>query len=120
MTIAFDEFFRAYVSCALWSSTDDDGESLDVYTIDDIEGDTVAQMRTDCREFLDLASDLIGDNASDAGHDFWLTRNRHGSGFWDRGTLYGTDGEGRKLTDLAHSFGEACLLVGDEGLIFQS
>jgi len=120
MAIAFDEFFNAYVSCALWASTDDNGEPMDIYTIDDIEGDTVAQMRTDCANFLDLAGGWIGDQASDAGHDFWLTRNRHGAGFWDRGNLYGSDGKGRKLTDLAHSFGEACLLIGDEGLIFQA
>ena len=27
----------------------------------------------------------VGD-ASQASHDFWLTRNGHSTGFWDRGT----------------------------------
>ena len=35
-------------------------------------------------------------------HDYWLTRNRHGAGFWDRGL-----GDlGDRLTELAHNDGE--------------
>lgn len=37
------------------------------------------------------------------GHDFALTRNGHGAGFWDRG--YGTAGD--ILTERAKSYGEA-------------
>ena len=48
---------------------------------------------------------LSPENISQAGHDFWLTRNRHGAGFWDRGDLYGQFSQ--KFTDLAHTFGEA-------------
>lgn len=48
-------------------------------------------------------------------HDFWLTRNRHGAGFWD-GDYEKADGE--KLTELAHSFGEINLYVGDDGKIY--
>ena len=48
-----------------------------------------------------------------AGHDFWLTRNGHGAGFWDRGL-----GEaGKKLTDAAHAFGECNLYLGDDDVI---
>ena len=49
------------------------------------------------------------------GHDYWLTRNGHGTGFWDRdlpGDL------GRILTDEAHADGEAYLYVNEEaGLV---
>lgn len=37
-------------------------------------------------------------NLEQLGHDFWLTRNRHGTGFWDRGTDVGGD-----LSELAKS-----------------
>ena len=48
-----------------------------------------------------------------AGHDFALTRNRHGVGFWDGDwPVYGD-----LLTKLAHSFGEIELYVSDEGEI---
>ena len=118
MAIAFDEFFFAYTTCAIWASVDEIGEPLNViYNDDGIAPDTLAQMRTDCAGFLEMAGDLIGDHYSQAGHDFWLTRNRHGAGFWDRGTLYGTEGEGRKLTDLAHRFGSFDLYIDDDGMI---
>jgi hypothetical protein len=45
------------------------------------------------------------------GHDFWLTRNGHGAGFWDRGL-----GElGDFLTKMSKPFGEATLYVSDDG-----
>ena len=40
-----------------------------------------------------------------AGHDFWLTRNGHGAGFWDRPELYGNP-ETRALTAAAEEYGE--------------
>jgi hypothetical protein len=52
--------------------------------------------------------------AEQAGHDFWLTRNRHGAGFWDRG--HGA--EGADLTQHAKSFGDCDLYVGDDGGIY--
>lgn len=44
------------------------------------------------------------------GHDFWLTRNHHGSGFLDRGL--GQVGD--ILTAAAKSFGEVNLYVDDD------
>lgn len=54
-----------------------------------------------------------GYGAGNAGHDFWLTRNGHGCGFWDRDL-----GEiGDKLTEAAKKFGEVNLYVGDDGFV---
>lgn len=39
------------------------------------------------------------------GHDFWLTRQGHGTGFWDRKEL--PEALGEKLTEIAKAFGEA-------------
>lgn len=40
----------------------------------------------DCRIFQTRAAKyLIGLDPLQCGHDFYLTRNGHGSGFWDRG-----------------------------------
>lgn len=44
---------------------------------------------------------------SQHGHDFALTRNGHGAGFWDRG--YGPVGD--RLTDAAESYGEADIIM---------
>ena len=51
------------------------------------------------------------------GHDFWLTRNRHGAGFWDRGY---PEAIGKALTDAAHAEGSADWCVGDDGNIYQA
>jgi hypothetical protein len=126
---ASQKFFHAYVMCALWSSTDNadesGGEPLDAnYGSADIAEEAQAKMRADCDAFVDAnARDLrryveaMGwDGEARAGHDFWLTRNRHGAGFWDRGL-----GElGNRLTDASHAFGECDLYVGDDGRLYIS
>jgi hypothetical protein len=48
-------------------------------------------------------------------HDFWLTRNHHGAGFWDGD--YGAYGD--QLTAIAQTFSEVGLYIGDDGLIYQ-
>lgn len=48
-------------------------------------------------------------------HDFWLTRNHHGAGFWDGDY---PEPIATQLTNLAHGFGECNLYVGDDGLIY--
>jgi hypothetical protein len=44
-----------------------------------------------------------------AGHDFWFTRNGHGVGFWDRGL--GQVGD--DLAEIARSFGEVNVWFAD-------
>ncbi len=131
MKRVLDLFTQAYIECALWSSTDesneDGGEPLeDNYYPTDIEPETMRRIQEDCaafqadnRELLDKAGKLYSHSGQwthdeQAGHDFWLTRNRHGAGFWDRGL-----GEvGAALTQKAHEYGEFNLIVGDDGRIY--
>ncbi len=85
-----DEFTKAYIECALWSSTNDDGEPLDNdYDASDISPEGFKSAIRDCEAFqanITLLGEYYGKfNAEMAGHDFWLTRNGHGAGFWDRG-----------------------------------
>jgi hypothetical protein len=111
-----DEMLAGYVTCALWSSTTDDGTPMDdEYDTDDIASEALAEMRQDVEAFADSeADDLDGMDAGQAGHDFWLTRNHHGAGFWDRGL-----GErGDRLTAAAQSYGSVDLYVGDDGKIY--
>lgn len=117
-----DTFTIAYITCALWSSNDEStpqgGEPMDRnYSMTDIAPETLRSMRDDCARFQEAHAALIeraGLSAESAGHDFWLTRNRHGAGFWDRGL--GDVGE--KLTDAARAFGECNLYVGDDRRIY--
>ena len=115
-----DAFTRAYLEAALWSSldnTDDQGgEPLDAnYGFGDIASETLASIKSDCESFLrDHAAD-IGNNIEQAGHDFWLTRNHHGCGFWDGDWPEETD---QRLTEASHAYGIVDLYVGDDGFIY--
>lgn len=89
--VAVHAMLVGYVTCAFWS----DGQGRDT------EGAYVAvngepltpEAWTDALQ--DIAAfvhgnlaDLIATGEADweqHGHDFWLTRNGHGAGFWDRG-----------------------------------
>ena len=112
--------FNAYIECALWSSTDEDGTFFDDHFVEeDIHPDSTAKMRSDLEDFMSANADLIkrsGLSAPQVGHDFWLTRNGHGAGFWDRGL--GKIGD--DLADAARAYGSSDLYVGDDGLVHVS
>ena len=121
-----ESFFDAYCVTALWSSHDESdesgGEPLDYnYAINDIAPDSLAKMRADCDAFYAANYDDLNcegvtyspdfDQDGRGGHDFWLTRNGHGAGFWD-GDWPKLQGE--RLSDAARAFGECNLCVGDD------
>lgn len=115
-----DAFTDAYIECALWSSTDNSdpetgGDPMDDnYDVCDIAPETLASMVADCAAFqAENANDMAELDAQRCGHDFWLTRNHHGAGFWDRG--YGPIGD--RLTKAAHAYGSVDLYIGDDGKI---
>lgn len=112
--VELQRMFRSYVETALWASFDPEtGENLTEFTFSDIALSTRRAMLSDCRNFLRDHRELIGDNLEQAGHDFFLTRNRHGVGFWDGDWPAET---GSILTDASHVYGtfELWLCPGDE------
>jgi len=115
---SLDAFTRQYVATALWSSTGDDEEPLDDdHGPEDIDPDTLRRMAADCARFQRENAADIGDGQEDAeraGHDFWLTRNGHGAGFWDGDW---PEPAATRLTDACKAYGEYDLYVGDDGRI---
>lgn len=117
-------FFNAYLACALWSSNDesrpDGGDPMDQnYDVSDIAPETHAEMLEHCADFMAQAEPYLEHwEASQAGHDFWLTRNGHGAGFWDRYSVGEPHEHGDKLTEISYAFGEYALYVGDDGKIY--
>ena len=121
MTIDLDnlsDFVTGYLERALWSSTEwsEDGEmeaSLeDNYGIEDIDSKILKKMIKECEDFQEYAKVELMEyyeeyDESHAGHDFWLTRNGHGAGFWDRGLGELVD----KLSEKSKSFGSYDLYV---------
>ena len=75
------EFLEAYIT-AIYFTEDDATEDLDP--------DYRRNCMIDCLAFYQrIACYLKEDQIEQAGHDFWLTRNGHGTGFWDRSEIYG-------------------------------
>jgi hypothetical protein len=110
-------FYDAFLDCALWSSTDGDDRPLeDTYAAYDIDLACRDRLLLECRDFYDAHFDDLCAHGSweQCGHDFWLTRNGHGAGFWDRGT--GDVGE--RLTAAAKVWGSVDMYVGDDGKVY--
>jgi len=121
-----NNMIQAYLVCALWSSTGDDDEPLDkTYSIEDIDLYTKLKMGRDVQQAETLADAFVPNWRSywddeQFGHDFWLTRNGHGAGFWDRAPTRNTEQDeiGEKLSTIARSFSGVDLYVGDDGRIY--
>lgn len=113
------EFVSGYLEAALWSSTNPDADDRpldDDFDIIDLSSETIKAAKKDCADFQEAnAADLdaSGLPASEQGHLFWLNRNGHGTGFWDRpgGAV------GKRLSDAAHVYGSVDLYVGDDGRV---
>jgi hypothetical protein len=139
---AMSPMVRQYLETCLWStlailSEDDEGNETweeKGFDVSDFHPDAVYYATKDCDNFLALCDesetdllcnwpDTVTDNELDglreqaiesAGHDFWLTRERHGAGFWDGDWTHGDE-----LTKIAHSFGSGgdCMYVDADGKI---
>lgn len=113
------EILSGFVECAFWSSTDRDDEPMDAnYGADDLTPDAVAIIEADVLTFARrawYAAEAAGWEAGQFGHDYWLTRNGHGAGFWCR--EWDTSNVGRRLSDLATSMGTMDLYVDPDGKV---
>lgn len=83
-------FTQAYIECALWADLPENDKETSFI---DLPENVQEEMKTDAKEFYENYSHMW-ENDEQAGHDFWLTRQGHGTGFWDREEIYG------KYTDI--------------------
>ena len=106
--------YSSYLSCAAWSSTDENDEPFDAYEFsDEAEKRMKADLDSFCEEMtpeLEAEYEEAGGTPEQFAHDFWLTRNGHGAGFWDRGL-----GEiGDKLTKMSKVHSSCDLYLNEE------
>lgn len=92
---------RNYLACAAWADSPEDA------TCNVFGSLSYDNAYKDCAKFVEQAAGLTECWSDEQlGHDFWLTRNGHGTGFWDRNWK-----NGDKLTEIAQSFGEKYVYV---------
>lgn len=106
-----ERFFNGYKEAAFWTEE----EPHNLISDNDFSSDAISKMMDDCKQFFsNNFTDLkkINEDFSQHGHDFWLTRNGHGAGFWDRGY---NKAIADRLTANSEKFGVAYLFNSDDG-----
>ena len=118
-------FVRQFIETLLWSSLADDETQLDEHHgPGDLSPPALALITRECDAFeawmdkrigeLDAFVTCSGDPRTQAAHDFCLTRNEHGAGFWDGDW---TEPQASLLTEHSHTYGNVDPYIGDDGKI---
>lgn len=105
-----DSFTQGYLDCAEWLLDEEVNR-------DKLRGwsrDARLRAQGDCEQFqrenaaeLNAYYEVTGRDEADAGHDFFLTRNGHGAGFWDRDSDPVNHPVLDQLTEASHGYGDA-------------
>lgn len=113
------EFIFGYIEAIFFTEDEGVGES----GIDELSYRAKQTIVNDCAAFYLANKQDLNDAFSNynysfafAGQDFWLTRNGHGVGFWERGL----EDAGQNLTDACGwgtDFTEKYVYRGDDNLI---
>jgi hypothetical protein len=145
---SLSSFEQGYIEAAFFTSTGPDNEAEGLgegSSFGELAPSAIDRIKADCAAFEALAADLLAlayatdeYDATQAGRDFWFTRNGHGVGFWDREQLekdvyQHANGSkhlepdafnakhsknlGGQLSDLCR-YSEVDLVRGDDGLIY--
>ena len=111
-----EEFTEACIAALFFTDTgEDDQPDAEAEMSDALK----ARIEADCHSFWARcwfyvkATDMT---AAQAGHDFWLTRNGHGAGFWDGDWQHTPYAD--MLTQLAKAYGEVETYLADDGAIY--
>lgn len=119
---SLDEFTQGYYDGLFFTEDgpEDDGGSIGEKTYYDFAPELHARIKADCADFqrenaelLALAYKLSDYDAKQAGIDFWLSRNGHGAGFFDR-KLDGL----QSACGFRTKFPEFDLYIGDDGQVY--
>lgn len=92
-----------------------ENKSIELFTKNDIDPNSLIQAYLDIKKFITTAgsiaiSEALAENDYfQLGMDFWLTRNRHGAGFFDRNYEHE-----KELTNAAQIQKEVDLYIGDD------
>jgi hypothetical protein len=120
-----ETFIASYIDAGLFAETDDDENPLDVptedrdsYSRDDLTEEARREVEAECDKFIADNLSLLreaeehGCDLDRSGHNFWLNRRGHGSGFWDEDGL--PKDLGRKLSDACKKFNSGPIFMEDD------
>ena len=80
-------FTQGYIDAIFFLDAGPDNPEFEGLGFGDLAPETLTKIVTDCASFEMLHSRLLeqAGTPEQNGHDFWMTRNGYGTGFWDRG-----------------------------------
>ncbi|ERP95728.1 hypothetical protein Q669_29610 [Labrenzia sp. C1B10] len=133
---SLDSFTQGYIQALFFTETEPgtDADSHDPESqsslpgdcgFDDFAAETLDAIKRDCAEFQKRHAPLLAKayetrdtyTEEQAGMDFWLNRNGHGAGFWDRGL--GEIGDAlSNACDWRGAFGNRDVYLGDDGKVY--
>jgi hypothetical protein len=141
MSIDIPAVVAGYITCLLWSEScrgsagnasdehehnTDDPQDCDAslhtigYDADDLTEAARKEIESDVADFvMSNAADILAlvntgeADADDIGHNFLLSRNGHGTGFWDRG--WGVFGD--RLHAAAKAYGDTSAYATEDGAV---
>lgn len=112
-------FVRGYIEAMFFTDCTSDNPELEHMTVNDLSELAWSEILRDCKDFQEFASELLelayerDYSEEQAGRDYWLTRNGHGAGFWDRKELT-ADNLGKHLSEICRH-NEVSLYVSNAG-----
>ena len=113
-----DQFTTGYLEAVEWLLD----EETNRYGLEGFSESAILRAKEDCRSFQESYAEQLaayeeysGRSMSSAGTDFYLSRNGHGAGFFDRGNQPVFD----ELQKLARIEGETYHEVGSDNLVYQ-
>ena len=95
-------FFDSYIKAIYFTEHD----KVPTWAKNSVELDfeSTRQAAIDCLSaYSKMKAYLKPESIEQAGYDFWLTRNGHGTGFWDRPEIYG-DTYSQMFTEISEFF----------------
>jgi hypothetical protein len=122
-----DTFTEGFIDAMFFTEEkhwEDDGTIAAELGYADIAPSLLVKIKHDCNTFRSTYGGYFNsENCSYggcpvdayAGHDFWLTRNGHGCGFWDGDWA---EPVATVLTEAAKGYGQLDVYVGDDNLIY--
>lgn len=107
-----DVILTHYFIAALWTS------EFDNHNVYEFSKETIETSKKDIEKFLQESNNYLIDLSNETiGHNFWLTRNRHGAGFWDLDELDNETGE--IVSKICYTFKEVNVFENGNEMIIE-
>ena len=122
---ALDSFTQGYIEAMFFTDSGPEEGQLGDAGFNELASETLKKIVKDCTQYqFDNVAALLSAYERDydetqAGRDFWFTRNGHGVGFWDREELEPL-GLADTLSEAARAFCGTDSYIGDDGKVYLS